>query len=117
MIVQYAPASCWRHVWPSTGHDGEQHFDTAQEALARRRDDEEQPSAAQFDEPCWLIRCDGCGADPDGDDFDHIHWPTPDVARDAADTYDYVIVGDKVWCEDCKADLNRDDRPQGDTPS
>lgn len=119
-MIETQPAPCWRLVLPDgTDYDegeGAAHHDTekdaAEQAVAVADRHWPQPGPAvtpqQWEQPCALVSCDGCGADPDDDVWGHIHFPDEQTARAMASAYDYRVepdgAGGKVWCETCADD-------------
>jgi hypothetical protein len=115
-VIETLPAYCWRLV-DRNGNDRRDdaatpHYDTADDALAER-DDMERPDfqPARFDRPCVIVRCNGCGAVVDCDEFTAVHYPDPATARRLAPVFVYGPGELDAWCEDCvrqtSADLER----------
>lgn len=108
MPITTSPEPCWRLV-DAAGKDypldpGPSHYDSKTEAESAGDSywSDLPLTARPFDQPCVAVTCDGCGADPEDDEFAHIHFPDVATARSALDWYDYVEAGGKVWCDDCK---------------
>lgn len=107
---------CWRLTNPDhsdydTG-EGVQHFDS--EAQARAYVTEylftDEPSAKQWERPCVLAFCDGCGAEFDDGVWAHTHFADGKTAHEMVGLYDdYRVEGGpadrKVFCPNCPAEL------------
>lgn len=106
---------CWRlvHAGSSTDyddghHEGTPHFDTEAEATAstgvyNAKEQGVAVEATQYPDPCHTIRCNGCNATPDDDEWAVVHWPTLGDAQSIAGHLDYVVVGERdTWCDRCK---------------
>ncbi len=48
---------------------------------------------------CYIIDCDACGKELEGDYI--VHYPSPGDAFQSAIESDWVRVGDKLYCEGC----------------
>ncbi len=48
---------------------------------------------------CYIATCDGCYTELETDYI--VHYPTPEDARAHAIDYDWVVVGDMLYCERC----------------
>ncbi len=106
-------APCWRLVTSDgtnydAGSDGVPHFDT--EADARQEAKERADGALgiqipgltprSYPTPCVTVKCDGCGSEPESDDFSHLHYPSAEDASTKLD--DFTIIAGQVWCGDCR---------------
>lgn len=104
MPITTLASVCWRLVdaggngYPDD--PGPSHHDTAEEATKHGLP-EDGLTAAPFDRPCVVVTCDGCGAEPDDDEFSHVHFPSEKDAADILSVYDFASVGTSAWCEDC----------------
>lgn len=110
MPIRTLPAACWRLVDPD-GKDyppdpGSSHYDSEEAAVSTSRWYVDDPALTPvpYARPCVMVVCDGCGADPEDDEFGRIHFPDEQTAAGYLDLYDYVRVGDRVWCVDCKTE-------------
>ncbi len=109
MPIVTEPAPCWRLVDPD-GKDypedpGAAHHATraeAEEALPYWSKDGPALAVQQYETPCVMLLCDGCGDDPQDDEFGIIHFPDVATAHSAADWYEYTVVNGRAWCEPCR---------------
>ena len=56
--------------------------------------------------PCFVIECDGCGAEPEGE-LGGLHFLVVEEARRLIAEYGWVEEGDEVLCEECQRDAAR----------
>jgi len=105
MPITTLAAPCWRLVdgtgreWPDD--PGPTHHHDAADALTYY-DGPEGLTLAAYDRPCVVVTCDGCGDEPEDDEFAHIHFPDEETASGALDVYEYRNVGGQVWCANCR---------------
>lgn len=132
MPLKTLDAPCWR-LTTANGADhndpdpGPAHFDTEADAAKRAdysliddHDDQGRLTPKQWDQPCVLIVCDGCGADPEDDEYAHIHFPDEETARAMVGVYDWAMAYDtaavggvRILCESCQI-LHEDDDEDDD---
>lgn len=49
---------------------------------------------------CYIAVCDECGTELETDYI--VHYPSPEEARGHATDYDWLALGDKLYCERCQ---------------
>jgi hypothetical protein len=49
---------------------------------------------------CYIAVCDGCGEELETDYI--VHHPSPEKAQGHATDCDWLVVGDKLYCEACR---------------
>lgn len=104
---------CWHLTTPEgsdydCGADGSPHFateaDAQQEAVDRASGalGIHLPGLAPkpYPAPCVTVKCDGCGGEPESDDFTHLHFPDADYAHTNLD--DFTILRGQAWCDNCR---------------
>lgn len=107
MPIVTEPAPCWRLV-DADGNDypedpGAAHHATREEAEAGVAEwDTNVLTVQPFDRPCVMLLCDGCGDDPEDDEYHHVHFPDEATTVSMADVYDFTVVNGRVWCEPCR---------------
>ncbi len=106
MPITVQPAVCWRLV-DTAGNDyppdpGPTHYSSMEEAeTTSPYADDPTLTGAPFNQPCVTIACDECGAEPDDDEFAHVHFPSVYDAEVGASVYEFAVWNGRAWCEDC----------------
>jgi hypothetical protein len=95
---------CW--IWPSEPDVCHPTRDAAVERILERYEDTGDPDLVfivpvQVKTPHISLWCAACARPLGGDEFDHLHWTSVEVAEREAEDQDWTCDGLRWNCENC----------------